>query len=69
MNLSDEEIEKVRRLLKYGDEIEAHMEYKAAQKLVYRTWRGFVIGVAGLIGAVYVLRDWLGKVIAWGAGQ
>ena len=78
-DLSDEEIAIIRRILqhadtidavmKYSEEIVAHAELKAAQRLIYSTWRGFVIGIAGLIGAGYVLKDWLGKFLSWGSGQ
>lgn len=55
--LTGAEIARLRSLLSYADEIERDMEYKAARRLIIKTWRGLILGLAGLVGAFIVLND------------
>lgn len=55
--LTDDEIDRVRQLLKHADELEKEAEYRLAKRLLIKRWRGFVIGLAGVVGALYVIKD------------
>lgn len=68
MDLSEDEIAKLQKLVKYADQIEAEMEYKTARRLVMKAWRGGVIGLGGLLGAGLVIWVNFKAFIAWAAG-
>ena len=59
--LTDEEIEAIRRLLPMAEEVRAQAEYRLAQRLVFKAWRQTVIAISGFIAAAYLLRDQLLK--------
>ena len=63
--LTPDEIAQVRDLLKYADQVEAEARYKAAVRLVFKTWRGTVVTIGGTIVAVLVLRDQIAAVWDW----
>ena len=65
-NLSEEELEALRKLIPLADQIEEEAQYKAARKLVLKTWRQGLLLVAGLVASVIMLRDQLVKFL--GAG-
>lgn len=46
---SDDEIAKLREILKYSSEFEEMMALRGAKRVVFRTYRAAVIGTAGLI--------------------
>ena len=49
---SDEEIARLRNLLAYEEIISEQAQYRAAQRIVLRTWRGLIIGIAAVIAAL-----------------
>jgi ferric-dicitrate binding protein FerR (iron transport regulator) len=53
--LTPEEIEKLRALLPYAEAVRSEAEYDAAKRLVMRRWKGMVIAMAALAGALVVL--------------
>ena len=53
--LTDEEIAKLRLLLPYAEVVRAEAEYDAARRLVIRRWKGMVIALAALVGAIMML--------------
>jgi hypothetical protein len=62
--LTDDEIARVRQLLKHADDLQQEVEYRLAKRLLIKRWRGFVIGIAGVIGAIYVIKDAVKGLIA-----
>jgi len=64
-DLSVEQVESLMKLLKYADEIESEMAYRAARRLVVKTWRAGVIGLAGIIGALVILRANARSLLQW----
>lgn len=61
--LTDEEIMRLRDLLKVAEIVQEEAEYKAAVRLVLRTWKKLIVGLAAVIGAAMLLREYLAK--AW----
>ena len=55
--LSDDEIEAIRKLLPLAEEVRAQAEYRMAQRLVFKAWRQAVLAISGFIAAIYLLRD------------
>lgn len=64
--LTDEEIEAIRKLLPMAEEVRAQAEYRMAQRLVFKTWRQTILAISGLIAAVYILRDQIVKILGVG---
>ena len=62
--LTDDEIVRVRELLKHADDLQQEAEYRLAKRLLIKRWRGFVIGLAGVVGALYVIKDAVRSLIA-----
>lgn len=60
--LSDNEIEKLRELLEVAETVKQEAEYKMAMRLVLKTWKNIVIGLAATITAVILLKDQLHSV-------
>ena len=57
--LTDEEVEALKKLIPVADQLAEEANYRAAQRLVLKTWRQAVILLSGLIAAVFILRDQL----------
>jgi hypothetical protein len=55
--LTHEEIQKLRTLLPLVETIKTEAEYTAARRIVLRTWKQTVIGIATVIGALVLLRE------------
>jgi hypothetical protein len=55
--LTDDELEQLRLLLPIAEQIKAEAEYRAAQRLVFETWRKGIIYVAAAGAALFALRD------------
>jgi hypothetical protein len=53
--LTREEIAKLRALLPYADIVREEAEYDAAVKLLIRRWKGMIIALAAVVGALVVL--------------
>lgn len=66
--LSPDEIEKLRTLLPLVDTIRDEAEYTAARRIVLRTWKQAVVGLAALIGALLILREQLRALGHWVVG-
>lgn len=54
---NDDEVEGLRELLKFKNEIKAYAEYHYAKRIVVAKWRGLIIGTASLLGAFILLKD------------
>jgi hypothetical protein len=52
---TDEEVKKIRALLPYAEVVTAEAEYDAAKKLIIRRWKGIIIGLAAVVGALMIL--------------
>lgn len=66
--LTEDEIEQLRDLLKVAEVVKEEAEYKAAVRLVMKTWKRVVIGLAAFIGALLLLRDQMRALWAWFVG-
>jgi hypothetical protein len=53
--LTPEEIAKLRTLLPYAEAVRQEAEYDAAVRLILRRWKGMVIALAAVVGAVIFL--------------
>jgi hypothetical protein len=53
--LTREEIAKLRLLLPYAEAVREEAEYDAAVRLLIRRWKGMVIALAAVVGALVVL--------------
>lgn len=53
--LTPEEIAKLRSLLPYADAVREEAEYDAAVRLLIRRWKGMIIALAAVVGALVVL--------------
>lgn len=62
--LTAAEIAELRKVIKYAAEIEAEMELKLAKRLVLKTWRSLIIGLAALVGSFLFLQDTIRKVLS-----
>lgn len=62
-DLSDEEVEALRKLVPLADQIHKEAEYKAARRLVIQTWRTSIVLLAGLVAAVVLIKDQLLKML------
>lgn len=65
---TEDEIEQLRDLLKVAEVVKEEAEYKAAVRLVMKTWKRVVIGLAAFIGALLILRDQLRALWFWFVG-
>ena len=63
--LTEIEIASLREFLIVAEQVKAEAEYRAAVRLVIRTWRGIVISFAGIIGALIILRANAKSVLEW----
>ena len=59
--LTEEELEALRKLIPLADQIEEEAKYKAARLLVLKTWRQGLILVGGIIAGVVLMKDYLLK--------
>lgn len=66
---SDEEVAELRELLRLSAVVREEAEYKAALRLVIRTWKNVVIGAAAVIGAFLVLREQIKAGWTWFMGN
>mgnify|MGYP006893274838 CR=1 FL=1 len=55
--LTDADIIALKTLVPLANQIKQEAEYRAAQRLVLKTWRSSVIFLAGFIAAVFLLRN------------
>lgn len=62
---TDEEIEKIRRVLPLMDTVVDEAEYRAARRLVLATWRKGVIFIGGFIAGLVILKDYLREGTKW----
>lgn len=65
---TEDEIEQLRDLLKVAEVVKEEAEYKAAVRLVMKTWKRVVIGLAAFIGALLLLRDQVRALWTWFMG-
>lgn len=65
---TSEEIQQLRELLTVAEIVKEEAEYRAAMKLVLKTWKNIVLGLAGFIAAGVLLREHLSKFWAWFVG-
>lgn len=65
---TEEEVEQLRDLLKVAEVVKEEAEYKAAVRLVMKTWKRVVIGLAAFIGALLLLRDQVRALWTWFMG-
>ncbi len=65
---TEEEIIKLRELLEVAETVEAEAHYKAAVKLVIKTWKNVVLSLAAFIGAVLILKDSIAKIWSYFIG-
>ncbi len=65
---TEDEIEQLRDLLKVAEVVKEEAEYKAAVRLVMKTWKRVVIGLAAFIGALLLLRDQMRALWTWFMG-
>lgn len=63
--LTDEEIDKFRKMIPVLDTVIEEAEYRAARRLVLQTWRKGVIFLGGLIAGLIVLKDYLREALRW----
>lgn len=63
--LTDEEIAKLRTLIPYAEAVREEAEYDAAVRLLLRRWKGMIIALAAVVGALVVL--WQHIKAAWTA--
>ena len=63
--LTDAEITQLREFLIVAEQVKAEAEYKAAVRLVIKTWRGIVIGVAGIIAMIYLIKSNAKLLLEW----
>lgn len=61
--LSDEEINRLRVFLQYIPTVQEEAEYRAAQRLVLRTWKRTVIALAAVVGASILLWEKIGAIL------
>jgi hypothetical protein len=66
-DLTDEEVAALKKLIPIADQLAEEANYKAAQRLVLRTWRQTIILLSGFIAAVFILRDQLVKLLGVGS--
>ncbi|MCP4410068.1 MAG: hypothetical protein GY807_20455 [Gammaproteobacteria bacterium] len=65
MGLTPEEIEKLRLLVPYAEELALDAKYKRAVRVIWRHWRALVISFAATLGAMVLLYDRLGEFFKW----
>lgn len=63
--LTAEELAQLRRLVPLADIIREEAEYRAAQRLVLRTWKRTVVMIASVLGALILLREQLRTLWHW----
>lgn len=63
--LTPDEIELLRELLPVADDLKREAEYKMAVRLVAKTWRAAILWVAGIIGAVVLVREEWSRFWIW----
>lgn len=59
MQLTENEIFKLRELLEVADVVKSEAQYKAAVRLVLKSWKNAVIGAAAMIAALILLKEHL----------
>jgi hypothetical protein len=64
--LTDEEVEALKKLIPVADQLAEEANYRAAQRLVLKTWRQTIILLSGLIAAAFILRDQLARLLGVG---
>ena len=60
-----EEVDALRRLIPYAEQIERESEYRAARRLIITTWRQTVIAVAAVVAAGMLLKDQIVEGVRW----
>ena len=58
-DFTPEEIKELRSLIPIANQIREEADYRAAKKLVLKTWRTGIIFLSGTIAALLFLRDQL----------
>lgn len=60
-DFTDAEVEELKSLLPYVEQMKEEAEYRAARRLVLQTWRQSIIALSSLIAAIYVFRDHIAR--------
>lgn len=63
--LTEKEVAVVREVIPHMEAVIEQQKFIAARRLVFSTYRKAVIGVAGVLGALIVLRNNLGDMLKW----
>lgn len=63
--LSDEEIDQLRKLVPYADELAQEAQYEKSKSVVWRHWRSGVISLAVFVAAVVALWSQFKAVLVW----
>lgn len=65
-NFRPKDFEALQTLIPLAEQIADQAKYRAAQKLVLKTWRTAIIYIGSTIAAIYLLRDQILKVLGIG---
>ncbi len=63
MELTPDEVRRVRDLLVFSEEIRAESEYRTARRLVLRTWKTAIVALGAVIGAALLVWDMLDRLV------
>lgn len=63
--LENDELEALRAIAEYREEIVAQFKYTRARRLLFKEWRAMIVGLAALLALIISLRDDAREVLQW----